>query len=291
MILAVRAAAVALVATAAGSGLAASPDAAAAVCSGASGVSVVVDFSGNPDGGGVTTSCAADGAGRSASRVFPSAGYPLTYAQREPGFVCRISGAPSSDPCQVASPTDAYWGLFWSDGRDGAWHYATAGVGGIKVPQGGSLAFVWQDGGARDTPPVAPPKHAAQPTQPPSTPAQSASSTPTASPTVPTQSVAPTSPGTPLVSPSATDPAAPSPSSSSEAPLPSVSVPATAINEPAQGESSQAAAAPEGDLPSSAEPASESAEDGALPPWVLAIVFGVLGVAAAAVLVVRRRSS
>ena len=78
--------AAALVAAAGLVGLSSGP-AAAALCSG-SGVNVVVDFNGL--GGGVQKGCDPGGAGRSGDKVFPAAGFGLTYAQREPGFVCRV---------------------------------------------------------------------------------------------------------------------------------------------------------------------------------------------------------
>ncbi len=74
--------------------------AAAAECRGSSGVTVVVDF--NSLGGGVQGACVNRG-GR-ASSLFTSAGFPLKYAQRQPGFVCRVSGVPTSDPCTNTAP-------------------------------------------------------------------------------------------------------------------------------------------------------------------------------------------
>lgn len=161
-----------------GVGLAPAP-ASAAACSGASGVTVVVD----PDalGGGVRAGCDPRGAGRPASQVVPAAGFPLTYVQRQPGFVCRVSGAPQSDPCVDTPPADAYWGLFWSDGRSGEWVYSSVGVGSLEVPDGGYVAFAWQSG-SRTEPAYDPvPRAAAQP-QPQPQPSPSASPTRSAAP-------------------------------------------------------------------------------------------------------------
>jgi len=144
--------AVALVAAAGLVGLSSGP-AAAALCPG-SGVNVVVDFNGL--GGGVQKGCDPGGAGRSGDKVFPAAGFGLTYAQREPGFVCRVQNAPQSAQCVNASPTNAYWGLYWSDGKSGKWTYSSSGVGGTSVPNGGFLAFSWQNGGSADPPGAAP---------------------------------------------------------------------------------------------------------------------------------------
>jgi hypothetical protein len=165
--------------------------AAAAGCAPGSGVTVVVDFASL--GGGVRTGCDPSGAGDPASRVVPRAGFPLTYVSTEP-FVCRISGLPdaSTENCADTPPADAYWALFWSDGKKSSWTYASSGVTSLDVPEGGSIGFRFQSSGSRTSPgappnPAAPPKPeptksskpTPQPTKAPATPSQSA--TPTAS--------------------------------------------------------------------------------------------------------------
>ena len=84
--------------------LAVSGPAEAAACTRQDGVTVVVDF--NQLGGGVPAVCAPGGG--TASTLFTQARFPLTYAQRQPGFVCRVSGVPTSDPCQNTAPEEAY---------------------------------------------------------------------------------------------------------------------------------------------------------------------------------------
>ena len=126
----------------------------AAGCAGSTGVTVVVDF--HQLGGGVRQACDADGGGKVASTVFPDSGFPLAYVQRQPGFVCRVSGAPSSDPCVSTPPATAYWSLWWSDGKSGTWSYASVGVGSLKVPDGGYVAFSWQGQDGKAAPGVAP---------------------------------------------------------------------------------------------------------------------------------------
>ena len=98
--------AVALVAAAGLVGLSSGP-AAAALCSG-SGVNVVVDFNGL--GGGVQKGCDPGGAGRSGDKVFPAAGFGLTYAQREPGFVCRVRNAPTERSVRERLPDQCLLG-------------------------------------------------------------------------------------------------------------------------------------------------------------------------------------
>lgn len=138
----------------------------AAVCSSDSGVTVVVDF--HELGGGVQTVCDPDGGGKTAATLFPANGFPLDYVQRQPGFVCRVSGKPADDPCVNTPPADAYWGLFWSNGTSGQWSYASSGAGSQRIPDGGSVAFSWQGSTNRAYPGVTPPKHSSQPSPHPS---------------------------------------------------------------------------------------------------------------------------
>lgn len=153
----------------------------AATCTSAGGVSVVVDF--RELGGSTIAACAADGGGKSATAIFASVGVELTEAQRAPGFVCRVNGVPLSDPCQNASPVDAYWGLWWADGSNASWTYSSSGVGGLIVPAGGSVGWSWKQGTGSAAPPgIAPPVVASTPT-PSATPSSTSSPS---SPTTPT---------------------------------------------------------------------------------------------------------
>ncbi len=138
--------------------------AAGGFCSGG-GVNVVVDF--HELGGGAQRACDPSGAGQPASSVFPDAGYPLTYAQNQPGFVCRVSGVPSSEPCVNTPPPDAYWGLYWSDGKSGTWQYSSSGVGALKVGDGGFVAFSWQGSTTKSPPGIAPVNQQAEPSPSP----------------------------------------------------------------------------------------------------------------------------
>jgi hypothetical protein len=150
--------------------VAGSAPAAAATCTSSSGVTVLVDF--KQLGGGVQGTCVAGGAGQSPASLFPRAGFPVDYVQKEPGFVCRVSGLPGQDQeaCVDTPPTSAYWGLWWSDGKSGTWSYSSYGVGALKVPNGGYVALAWKQGDGSATPPgVAPAAHAAaSPTPAPS---------------------------------------------------------------------------------------------------------------------------
>ncbi len=171
--------AAALVAAAGLVGISSGP-AAAALCSG-KGVNVVVDFHGL--GGGVQKGCDPNGAGRSGRNVFPAAGFPLTFAARQAGFVCKVKGSPSNAPCQNTSPANAYWGLYWSNGKSGKWTYSSSGVSGTSVPNGGFLAFSWQNGGSNDPPGAAPVNRSSAP----ATKAPTKSPTKKATPKAPTK--------------------------------------------------------------------------------------------------------
>lgn len=129
-------------------------------CSGAGGVTVVVDYRGQ-GGRGLVEGCAAGGGG-GADTLFAAVGTQMTFASREPGFVCRVNAVPSSDPCVNASPANAYWGLFWSTGKPGAgWTYASSGVRSLQVPDGGLVAWSWQSGGGQQPPSTSPVRAAA----------------------------------------------------------------------------------------------------------------------------------
>lgn len=147
--------------------VASSGTAVAAACSAGTGVTVVV---------GSSVGCDANGGGVAASN-FTDAGHSLTYARREPGFVCRVDNSPASDPCVNASPTDAYWALFWSDGKSGTWTYSNTGVGGLTVPTGGWVAFVFQTSNARTYPSMTPRTAAPAPTSRPTSRATKAPAT------------------------------------------------------------------------------------------------------------------
>jgi hypothetical protein len=129
----------------------------AAACGTDTGVTVVVDF--HELGGGVQQVCDPGGGGDSAAELFPDNGYPLDYVQRQPGFVCRVSGKPADDPCVNTPPSDAYWGLWWSNGDSGSWTYSSEGAASLNIPDGGSVAFSWNGSSTKSPPGVAPATH------------------------------------------------------------------------------------------------------------------------------------
>lgn len=274
---ATRLAVAALVVAAGAVPLGPTPSASAAACSTDAGVTVVVDP--HELGGGVTQRCDPAGAGKSGASLFADNGIPLTYVQRVPGFVCRVSGVPADDPCVNTPPTAAYWGLFWSDGESGSWSYAVEGVGALTVPDGGYVAFSWQGSSTKTPPGVAPGTHASpSPSTSPSASGQPRpSSRPSTGPATEGSGTASATPSTGQPTPPATG----SPSSSPERSR-SASTEASVTATP-----SRTAVV----VVDAATPTSASAADGAgsLPGWVGPAVLALLAVAVGLVASLRRR--
>lgn len=202
----------------------------AAACEQGAGVTVVVDFAAL--GGGVDTDCAAGDPG-SGIEALRAAGHEPTRAAQQPGyFVCRIDGVPADDPCQRASPADAYWS-YWTARPGGSWTYSNTGPADRDPAPGSVEGWAF---GAGDPPSVAPPREqaAAAPAPSPSpsraavpAPAPGRSSAPAAAPApasasasasptaaVPTLSPTPSAPPSTEASASPSAAASPSPSSS-----------------------------------------------------------------------------
>lgn len=257
----------------------------AAACSGSAGVTVVVEP--GALGGGTQVDCVPEGGGRSAARLLENAGHSLTYVQRFPGFVCRIDGAPADSPCVNTPPADAYWGLWWSDGKSGRWTYSSLGATSLTIPAGGYVAMVWDGSSGTVRPQTDAPAHAT-PTPTPTKKPPTEDPTPTAAPTSgPTSG--PTSDGTPTSLD--TDDGTPTPTTTkkpkaSKTPVASETPVSTAATpESADGEQTEAAGPV--DLPA----ANVSADDdGGLPVWVAPVVVLLLLGMAGAVARARRRT-
>jgi hypothetical protein len=280
---------VAVVLVASAASLLASPHAGASTCRTAQGVTVVVDF--HQLGGGVQTSCDAGGAGRTAAAQLKDVGHRLVYVQRQPGFVCRVDDAPSDDPCVNTPPDNAYWSLWWSDGKSGTWSYSSLGVASLKVPEGGYVALSWQGQDSKAPPGVAPRAHPASSPSPSPTRKPSAHPTtaapPTASSTTPPD--APTSgptdePTSPATSAGAGGPATGSEGSRSAQPR--SGGPDATSSEPAP--SSEAAEAA-GAAATAVDDSGDAGGSSGLPGWVPPVLVASLLGAAATVAVVRRK--
>lgn len=291
-----------LVAAAGLVGLTSTP-ASAALCSG-SGVNVVVDF--GALGGGVQKGCDRGGAGKTGQQVFPAAGFGLSY-DLQPGYVCRVSNKPKSG--QTCQATDAYWGLFWSDGKSGKWNYATSGVGGQRASEGGFLAFAWQGSATKRQPATSPKNTTSTPTK---TPVPTPTRTPTKKPTKTktpkpakttkpnktTATTAPTQQATPRavapVAPTRTPTPTPTPSTKRNPTATATASESTSAGTtPGPSSSAEAAAAvPEAaDAQNASSALSPADEQSGLPPWIPVTVVLVLAVAALGGLWWRNRSS
>ncbi len=257
----------------------------AAACVQGVGVTVVVNSS---------VSCDSNGGGTAAEN-FKGAGHRLTYVQRQPGFVCRVDDAPSSANCVNTPPADSYWGLFWSDGTSGTWKYASQGVGGLSVPKGGWVAFVFQNGDARTPPSVKPVRAAApKPTTPTAKPKPKATAkpkqtTPTVKPKAAVTKAAPQVAGS-----------SPTPSASTSTPIPTATVTtksAEPLPTPTAESSAGAAKAEPEDLPVTAEEAqlakasNDSDDGGSSALGFIAGGIAVLLVAGMGVTLWRRRAA
>jgi hypothetical protein len=166
---------------------AAAPRQATGACAGNTGVTVVVDF--QELGGGTNVVCA-PGTPSSGLDALAKAGVSYQTTQRFPGFVCRIAGKPSNDPCVNTSPASAYW-AYWLAAPGGSWCYSTLGAGSRRPPPGTFEG--WSFALNRTADAIPPPRFAPPPAPAGSTPAalngNDCPSTPT---TLPATTAAPT---------------------------------------------------------------------------------------------------
>ncbi len=149
----------------------------AAACSGTSGVTVVVDF------GSSTSVRCAPGDPSSGLAALAAAGFSVKQVQRQPGFVCRIDGAPASDPCVNTPPTSAYWAYFHAS-RGGSWSYSSLGAASYDPKPGSVEGWSFGSGGAPGTAPPAPtPRQTPKPAPKTTAPKPTAKPKPSARPT------------------------------------------------------------------------------------------------------------
>jgi hypothetical protein len=263
----------------------AAPPAVAAPCPGTAGVTVVIEY--GALGGGVDQLCAPEGGGRTAGQLLQDTGHALTWVQRFPGFVCRIEGLPADDPCVNTPPADAYWGLWWSDGKSGEWSYSSLGAGSLTIPAGGYVAMVWDDSSGDVRPRTGAPAHpnpTPTPTKKPS-PSQAPTTIPApTTPATPTATVSGTTTPEPTARPSRTKKPSPS-KTSTKTPSPSEE---TTAPDPSEEPSSDDRTDAAGPIDQPVTPAASS-DGGGLPVWVAPVVVVVLLGTAAGVALARRR--
>ncbi len=256
----------------------------AATCGSAHGVTVVVDF--HQLGGGVQTFCDTTSPGsRTADAQLRDAGHSLTYVQRQPGFICRIDAKPADDPCVNTPPADAYWSLWWSDGKSGTWTYSGQGSASLKVPSGGYVAMSWQGQDAKALPGLSPKPHAVKPSSGPST---HPSSSPHPS-TGPGQAPASSSSS---ASSSADPSTSAHPTSHGHAKQQLHSSKASrGPGKASQGPDRTQAGGPTDQVDTSADDSGDAGGSGGLPGWVAPVAVLVLFLGAGAIALVRRKSS
>lgn len=262
---------------------------AVATCTSSGGVTIVAEF--RELGGGTAESCNPSGGGQVAARLITGAGMAITYAQRMPGFICRIAGVPTEDPCVNTSPESAYWGLYWTDGTSGKWTYSSLGVTALKIPAGGSVGLAWQGSGVRGAPTVAAPLGQA----PKPTPSPSTRPSPTKSP----QPSAPPPAATSTLPVSSSAPVQTTPSAASTTPLPTTTATSKSAKvKPSNTESAKtkepaSSASTETTAPQQqAQPptdASQPSEGDSLPLPLILLVLGLLGGGALGATVLRNR--
>lgn len=288
-------------------------DAASGACKDNTAVTVVVDFNGL--GGGVDVDCVAGG--QAATDQFRSAGHTVEMVTSQPGMVCRIDGAPTDQPsnCHNSPPTNAYWSLWWADGKGGDWVYSSLGATSLKVPTGAYVAFSWNTGGDEDEPSYDP--------VPLPAPSASASSSPSKSPTKsPTKSTGPgpgnpssgaptrsasgtassgdtagTSDGTDSSGATSTDPAANGSASTEPASDDATSTDSASDDDASTGSQDPSAGTSADDSTGSTTEdltvgpqAETTADEPGLPGWVPPVILGGLLIGIGAVVVVRRRA-
>jgi len=241
------------------------PAADAAACSGTTGVTVVVDFGSL---GGIQVGCAA-GDPSSGLAALHGAGFGTTGTQKDgPSFVCRINGAPASDPCVVTPPPTAYWS-YWHAPPGGSWSYSSLGAAGYN-PAPGSVEGWAFGAGARPgiAPPTAPapppaPKPTTQPAPAPA-PTSSAAAPPPATAAPPRTTAAggggtaPGVPGAPRTSTGTRAPAAGTPAGSATLTASATSGSAAASSRPPSA-SEAATEPPPGTVPPTSDPGPLSA--------------------------------
>ena len=124
-------------------------------CQTANGVTVVIDF--HELGGGIHIRCA-PGPVASGFEALSKAGIDYQTTIRQPGFLCKIAGKPSNDPCIDTSPATAYWS-YWLAPRGGTWCYSNWGAGN-RTPPAGSVegwSFSLNKTASTSPPPGTPP--------------------------------------------------------------------------------------------------------------------------------------
>lgn len=84
-------------------------------------------------------------AGLNGAETLEAAGFTLEYVQTQPGFICRINGQPTDDPCIRTPPASAYWAYYHAD-LGGTWEYSQLGAQSYYPKAGTVEAWAYGDG-------------------------------------------------------------------------------------------------------------------------------------------------
>ncbi len=226
-------------------------------CPGATGVTVIVDFT--AVGGDVEMRCA-PALPRTGLDALAAAGFAVTPVTIQPAFVCRIDGlpGPGDESCSTTPAATAYWS-YWTAPRGGTWRYSPVGAAASRPVAGTVEGWSFVTGNTPKAPSVAPPPIAPAtpvPTpqatpQPTATPAVRATVVPTARPSMqptgtPTTTTVPPETATSLASPS--DSASTRPTASESASSSPVTVEPAAAAPPTSSPAEPSGAGPMGTL-------------------------------------------
>ncbi|AOS63503.1 hypothetical protein [Actinoalloteichus hymeniacidonis] len=124
-------------------------------CTGSSGVTVVVDFTGHAGGEVVRRCTDLDPATAFAALTDVDVAPEHGVGEGEAGpyqYLCRIDGLPSAtdDSCTGFLPDASYWAFWVPDVTGTAWGYADEGVDTYDPPSGDVLGFSFGAGTAAD---------------------------------------------------------------------------------------------------------------------------------------------
>ncbi|ASO20853.1 hypothetical protein FHR81_001822 [Actinoalloteichus hoggarensis] len=124
-------------------------------CTGPTGVTVVVDFTGHAGGDVVRHCTESDPATAFAALAGLGLAPEHGIGQGEAGpyqYLCRIDGLPSlaDDACDGFLPNAPYWAFWVPNATADAWGYADEGVDTYDPPQGDVLGFSFGAGTAAD---------------------------------------------------------------------------------------------------------------------------------------------
>jgi len=271
--------------------------AAAAACTDAGGITVVADPGSLP--GSLSQTCVSSG-GDDAAALFGQAQHQLQRVQRFPAAVCKVDGEPASSSCVNMPPTNAYWGLFWSNGTSGSWVYASESVDSLDIPAGGSVALAWQGSSSRRNPAVPPPDHSGSAPEEPGDSGGTRGGTGGGNGGGSTGDGAGS--GSPSSSPSASEPPTGHASGAADGKRAEQRDRDRGSDEPARERprdrvsespdpTGDATVLPDAAVADEAAAASEPAVDGGLPLWLVGLAAGCLLAVGAAVAVVRRNAA